>query len=81
MKIGIFLATQWPEGADLSTEIDNLCAQVRACREAGFASIWVGQHFLTGPKMQMLQLGPLLARLAPEGKGMTFGPAILLLSM
>ncbi len=81
MKIGIFLATQWPEGAPLGAEIENLCAQVRACRDAGFASVWVGQHFLTGPSLQMVQTGPLLARLAAEGDGMTFGPAILLLAM
>lgn len=80
MKFGIFLATQWPEGADLDQEIGNLCAQVRAMRDNGFDSVWLGQHFLTGP-LQMLQTTPLLARLAPEGEGMTFGTAIYLLGM
>ncbi len=36
MKIGIFLATQWPEGAPLGSEIENLCAQVRACPTHAF---------------------------------------------
>ncbi len=80
MKLGIYLATQWPHGADLGPEIGNLVAQVHAARDNGFASVWVGQHFLTGP-LQMVQTGPLLARLAAEGEGMTFGPAIVLLPM
>lgn len=80
MKLGIFLATQWPEGADLGHAVGDLAAQVRAAKEAGFASVWVGQHYLTGP-LQMLQTGPLIARLAPEGEGMSFGSAIYLVPM
>lgn len=80
MKLGIFLATQWPEGADIGGAVDDLAAQVRAAKENGFASVWVGQHFLTGP-LQMLQTGPLLARLAAEGEGLAFGSAIYLLPM
>jgi alkanesulfonate monooxygenase SsuD/methylene tetrahydromethanopterin reductase-like flavin-dependent oxidoreductase (luciferase family) len=80
MKIGIFLASQFPEGVALDTAIDNLAAQVRACRDNGFHSVWTGQHFLTAP-MQMIQTGPLLARLAAEGEGMTFGPSVVLLPM
>lgn len=80
MKIGIFLATQYPEGTPLDGTIDDLVAQVRACRDNGFDSVWVGQHFLTAP-LQMVQTTPLLARLAAEGEGMTFGPAVVLLPM
>ncbi len=80
MKIGIFLASQFPEGAALDTAIDDLAAQVRACRDNGFHSVWTGQHFLTAP-LQMVQTGPLLARLAAEGEGMTFGPSVVLLPM
>jgi alkanesulfonate monooxygenase SsuD/methylene tetrahydromethanopterin reductase-like flavin-dependent oxidoreductase (luciferase family) len=80
MKIGIFLATQYPEGTALDTTIDDLAAQVRACRDNGFHSVWIGQHFLTAP-LQMVQTTPLLARLAVEGEGMTFGPAVVLLPM
>lgn len=80
MKFGIFLATQWPEQASLDQEIGNLAAQVRAARKNGFASVWVGQHVLTRP-LQMIQTVPLLARLAVEGEGMTFGSCIALLGM
>jgi alkanesulfonate monooxygenase SsuD/methylene tetrahydromethanopterin reductase-like flavin-dependent oxidoreductase (luciferase family) len=80
MKFGIFLATQWPEQASLEQEIGNLAAQVRAVRDNGFSSVWVGQHVLTRP-LQMVQTVPLLARLAVEGEGLTFGSCILLLGM
>ena len=80
MKLGLYLATQWPPEADLSLEIGHLVAQVHAAKANGFSSVWVGQHYLTGP-LQMLQAGPLLARLAAEANGMTLGSAVLLLSM
>ncbi len=80
MKFGIFLATQWPEQASLEQEIGNLAAQVRAAKDNGLSSIWVGQHVLTRP-LQMVQTTPLLARLAVEGEGMTFGSCIILLGM
>ena len=80
MKIGFFLASQFPEGAALDSAIDDLAAQVRACRDNGFHSVWIGQHFLTAP-LQMVQTGPLLARLAVDGEGMTFGPSVVLLPM
>jgi alkanesulfonate monooxygenase SsuD/methylene tetrahydromethanopterin reductase-like flavin-dependent oxidoreductase (luciferase family) len=80
MKVGIFLATQWPERASLDQEIENLAAQVRAMKDNGLQSAWVGQHVLTRP-LQMVQTVPLLARLAVEGEGMTFGSCITLLGM
>ncbi len=80
MKFGIFLATQWPEQARLEQEIGNLAAQVRAAKDNGFSSVWVGQHVLTRP-LQMVQTMPLMARLAGDGEGMTFGSCITLLGM
>ena len=80
MQFGLYISTQWPQGADVSSELNNMIEQVRAARDNGFTSVWIGQHYLTGP-MQMMQAMPLLARLAPEGEGMTFGTAIILLSM
>ncbi|PPR26443.1 MAG: Phthiodiolone/phenolphthiodiolone dimycocerosates ketoreductase [Alphaproteobacteria bacterium MarineAlpha10_Bin3] len=80
MKFGIFLATQWPEQASLEQEIGNLAAQVRAAKDCGFSSVWVGQHVLTRP-LQMVQTVPLMARLAGDGEGMTFGSCITLLGM
>ena len=80
MKLGLYMATQWPGDADLGMEITNLCEQTRAARDNGFASIFVGQHFLSDP-LQMIQAEPLIARLAAEGPGMTFGIAVVLLGM
>ena len=80
MKFGLYLSTQWPEGADISCELDNMIEQVRVARENGFSSVWMGQHYLVAP-MQMMQVMPLMARLAAEGEDMTFGTAVVLLSM
>lgn len=80
MKIGLYMATQWREGADLGPELDNLIAQVRAAKASGFASLMVGQHFLSTP-LQMFQATPLLARLAAEAEGMVLGPGLLLLPL
>ncbi|MEL0018560.1 MAG: LLM class flavin-dependent oxidoreductase [Rickettsiales bacterium] len=80
MKFGLYISTQWPEGADISSEMDNMMEQVRVARDSGFSSVWMGQHYLVAP-MQMMQTMPLLARLAAEGEGMTFGTAVILLSM
>jgi len=81
MKIGLFMTPQWQPGADLGQGFRHLVEQARAAREAGFASLLVGQHMLTGPDMQMLQVVPLMARLLPEVEGMQIGPGVLLASM
>jgi len=80
MKIGLFVASQWPEGTDLSGQLGLICDQVAAARDSGFSSIWAAQHWLVGP-MRMFQPTPLLARLMAVGEGMTFGPGVQLLSM
>lgn len=46
MKLGLYMATQWPKGADIGQEIANLCEQTCAARDNGFESILIGQHFL-----------------------------------
>jgi len=80
MKLGLFVASQWPEGADLSDQCALLCDQVRAARDNGFSSIWAAQHWLVGP-MRMFQPTPLLARLMAAGEGLMFGPGVMLVSM
>jgi alkanesulfonate monooxygenase SsuD/methylene tetrahydromethanopterin reductase-like flavin-dependent oxidoreductase (luciferase family) len=80
MKIGLYMATQWPAGADLGGEMANLIEQTRVAKANGFSSVLVGQHFLSEP-LQMIQAEPLLARLVAEGEGMEFGIAIVLLAM
>jgi alkanesulfonate monooxygenase SsuD/methylene tetrahydromethanopterin reductase-like flavin-dependent oxidoreductase (luciferase family) len=78
MKVGLFINTQFPEGFSLTERIPELVAQVRAARDAGFASLWFPHHWLTHP-LQMLQLGPVMGYLAAEASGMTIGPNILIL--
>ena len=80
MKIGLYMATQWPVCVDLRQEMSNLCEQTRVAKENGFSSVMVGQHFLSEP-LQMIQAEPLIARLSAEGEGMTFGIAVVLLAM
>ena len=80
MKLGLYMATQWRQGADLGPELDNLIEQVRVARASGLTSLMVGQHFVSSP-LQMFQAMPLLARLAAEAKGMRLGPGLLLLPL
>jgi len=78
MKVGLFVNTQLPEGFNVAERVPEMIAQVRAAREAGFASLWFPHHWLTQP-MQMLQITPVMAYVAAHAKGMTIGPNILIL--
>ena len=80
MKLGLYMATQWRQGADLGPELENLIEQVRVSKASGLASLMVGQHFVSSP-LQMFQAMPLLARLAAEAEGMQLGPGLLLLPL
>src|SRR5215510_10834150 len=78
MKVGLFVNTQFPEGFNLAGCVADLVAQVRAARDAGFASLWFPHHWLTHP-MQMLQITPVMSYVAAHAQGMTIGPNILIL--
>ena len=80
MKVGLFLNTQFPEGENVAARIPELVEQVRIARQSGFASLLFPHHYLTDP-LQMLQIGPLMAYLLPEAKGMAIGGNILLLPL
>ena len=80
MKLGLYMATQWRQGADLGPELANLIEQVRVAKASGLESLMVGQHFVSSP-LQMFQAMPLLARLASEAEGMRLGPGLLLLPL
>jgi alkanesulfonate monooxygenase SsuD/methylene tetrahydromethanopterin reductase-like flavin-dependent oxidoreductase (luciferase family) len=80
MKVGLFINTQYPEDVDVLGQIPALVQQVRVARDAGFKSLWFPHHWLTQP-MQMLQIMPAMAFLAPEAKGMVIGPNILILPL
>jgi alkanesulfonate monooxygenase SsuD/methylene tetrahydromethanopterin reductase-like flavin-dependent oxidoreductase (luciferase family) len=78
MKLGLFINTQFPEGYDVAARVPEIVAQVRAARDAGFASLWLPHHWLTHP-MQMLQIGPVMGYVAAHAQGMTIGSNILIL--
>ena len=78
MKVGLFINTQFPEGNSVADRVPEMIEQVRAARDAGFASLWFPHHWLTHP-MQMLQITPLMGYLAAHAEGMTIGPNILIL--
>jgi alkanesulfonate monooxygenase SsuD/methylene tetrahydromethanopterin reductase-like flavin-dependent oxidoreductase (luciferase family) len=78
MKVGLFINTQFPQGYNVAERVPEMIEQVRAARDAGFASLWFPHHWLTHP-MQMLQLTPVMSYLAAHAGGMTIGPNILIL--
>jgi alkanesulfonate monooxygenase SsuD/methylene tetrahydromethanopterin reductase-like flavin-dependent oxidoreductase (luciferase family) len=60
--------------------VRDCCEQVRLARELGLDDVSAGQHFLSQP-YQMLQLVPLLARIAAEAGEMRVCSGILLLTL
>ena len=54
---------------------------VRAARDGGFDGVFASHHYATGARERMFQPLPLLARMAAEAPGMTFGTAVYLLSL
>jgi alkanesulfonate monooxygenase SsuD/methylene tetrahydromethanopterin reductase-like flavin-dependent oxidoreductase (luciferase family) len=78
MKVGLFINTQFPADANVAKHVPAIVEQVRAARDAGFASLWFPHHWLTHP-MQMLQITPVMGYVAAHAQGMTIGPNILIL--
>jgi len=66
------LHAQFPEGFNFAQRVPEMVAQVRAARDAGFASLWFPHHWLTHP-MQMLQITPVMGFIAAHAEGMTIG--------
>lgn len=49
MQFGFYVNGQYPDDRPLADAAENLAAQVRAARDAGFSSIIVPHHYLTAP--------------------------------
>ena len=79
IKIGIFLNTNYGADENVAVRFREAAEQVRMARDYGFASVCVGQHFLT--EYQKLQPVPVLARLAEDSGDMRLLPGILLLPL
>jgi alkanesulfonate monooxygenase SsuD/methylene tetrahydromethanopterin reductase-like flavin-dependent oxidoreductase (luciferase family) len=79
IKIGLFLNTNFDANDDIARRMSQATEQVRMARDYGFASVCVGQHFLT--EYQKLQPVPVLSRLAEHSGDMRLLPGILLLPL
>ena len=79
-RFGLFLSAQHPPATSASQIARDCCEQVRLARELRFDDVSAGQHFLTQP-YQMLQLAPLLARVAAEAGEMRVCSGIFLLTL
>jgi alkanesulfonate monooxygenase SsuD/methylene tetrahydromethanopterin reductase-like flavin-dependent oxidoreductase (luciferase family) len=80
MKVGLYIATQFTQEADVADARAKMLEQVRVARRSGFSSLWVPHHYATQP-MQMLAPIPMLAWLLREAEGMTIGPNILIMPL
>jgi len=80
MKIGLFLTNQQPLGADQVSALSDQLTLVRAARDAGWHSVFAGQHFLS-ESVTHIQPIPYLARIAAEAGDMSIGVGILLLAL
>ena len=65
LNVGLLINTQFPGGFNLAERVPELVAQVRAARDAGFASLWFPHHWLTHP-MRMLQITPVMGYVAAQ---------------
>lgn len=80
MQFGLYVNPQFTDDRPLADAVENMAAQVRAARAAGFSSVIAPHHYLTQP-LRMFQANILLARLAAEAGDMRMGPGVWLLGM
>ncbi len=81
MKVGMFVTLEWEAANDDGRHIPNMLEQVKTARDSGFSSLWLPQHFVSGPNMRQLSTSPMLGLLAGIAEGMTLGTGVLLLPM
>ena len=80
IKIGFTLINHFTPGTDVTHELPLMLDQVRAARDSGLHSLWLGQHYLMG-EVPYFSYTPLIARLIPEAGDMVVGPCIQLLPL
>lgn len=79
-RVGLFLTNQQVLGADLTVALGEQLEMLRAARDAGWDSVFAGQHYLAAG-MSHIQPVPFLARLAAEAGDMHLGVGITLLAL
>jgi alkanesulfonate monooxygenase SsuD/methylene tetrahydromethanopterin reductase-like flavin-dependent oxidoreductase (luciferase family) len=81
MKVGLFVTLECKASENATAHLAALKQQVRTAKDAGFDSLWLPQHFVTGPSMTQFSASPMLGFLAGVAEGMRLGTAVLLLPM
>ena len=81
MEAGLFVGLETEDGRDMGAHLDEIRDYVRVARDSGFGSLWLPQHFVTGPSMRQAASSPMLGYLASFAQGMRLGTAVLLLPM
>jgi alkanesulfonate monooxygenase SsuD/methylene tetrahydromethanopterin reductase-like flavin-dependent oxidoreductase (luciferase family) len=81
MRVGLFVTIETERAMDTGGHLRDLRRQVETARDAGFDSLWVPQHFVTGPSMTQFAAAPMLGWLAGLAPDMRLGTALLLLPM
>lgn len=81
MQVGLFVTLECERQQDAFVHLADIRQQVKTARDAGFDSLWVPQHFVTGPSMTQFSASPMLGFLAGVAEGMRLGTAVLLLPM
>src|SRR5690606_1174573 len=66
---------------DMVAALEGELEMVRLVRDAGWDSIFGGQHYLNEGDSQQLQLVPFLARLAADAGDMAIGLGVMLLNL
>ena len=80
VRIGLFLTNQHPPGSDPVAGQASQLDMFRFARDAGWDSVFAGQHYLP-EGMVMPQPIPFLARMAAESDDMALGLGIMLLTL
>src|SRR4051794_15076723 len=52
MRVGLFVTLETEASYDVTGHLGAIREQIRAARDAGFDSLWLPQHFITGPTMR-----------------------------
>jgi alkanesulfonate monooxygenase SsuD/methylene tetrahydromethanopterin reductase-like flavin-dependent oxidoreductase (luciferase family) len=81
MQVGLFVTLECERSQDAFVHLADIKQQVQTARDAGFDSLWLPQHFVTGPSMTQFSASPMLGFLAGVAEGMRLGTAVLLLPM
>ena len=80
VRFGLFITNQHPPGSDVVAGQEGQLDTFRFARDAGWDSVFAGQHYLP-EGMAMPQPIPLLARMAAESDDMAVGLGVMLIAL